>query len=189
MSVHLTKPSPRLLSGFAAACLLQACSLMPDMPTFSMMGGNTAPPELAQAQLVATTGNAVAGTVRFTRRGSDTLVEVSLNHLPPGVHGFHIHEKGDCSSGDGLSAGGHFNPAGQPHGGQDTPHHEGDLGNVTAGDDGMVNTNFHVKDLPLSGDTGIIGRAVIVHAAADDLKTQPTGNAGKRLACGTIVHL
>ncbi len=181
----LSKPSLWLV--LLASAGLGACGLMPDMPHLGMMGMD-GPPEVAQAQLQPTQGNQTAGTVKFTKRGDDTLVEINLSHLSPGVHGFHVHEKGDCSSPDGLSAGGHFNPAGQQHGSQDGPHHQGDLGNVTAGEDGMVNLNIHVHNLAISGDDGVVGRAVIVHAAPDDLKTQPTGNAGKRLACGTIVH-
>ncbi len=172
----------------AGAALLGGCSMMPDMPTIGMMTGNEAPAEVAVAQVQPTVGNEVSGTVKFTRRGDDTLVEIALAHLTPGTHGFHVHEKGDCSAPDGMSAGGHFNPDGHQHGAQDGPHHTGDLGNVVAGADGTVNLNEHIKGLLISGDHGVAGRAVIVHANADDLKTQPTGNAGKRLACGTIVH-
>jgi Cu-Zn family superoxide dismutase len=181
------KPLLHRLALPLGATLLAACSLMPDMPSIGIMGSE-GPPESALAQVTPTQGSEVSGQVKFTRRGEDTLVEVSLSHLSPGEHGFHIHEKGDCSAPDGLSAGGHFNPTGLPHGGLDGTRHEGDLGNLLAAADGTVNVNFHVRHLELSGDHGVIGRAVIVHAAADDLKTQPSGNSGKRLACGTIVH-
>ena len=107
----------------AGAALLGGCSMMPDMPTIGMMTGNEAPAEVAVAQVQPTVGNEVSGTVKFTRRGDDTLVEIALAHLTPGTHGFHVHEKGDCSAPDGMSAGGHFNPDGHQHGAQDGPHH------------------------------------------------------------------
>ena len=176
------------IAAVLSVTLLSACSIWPEMPTFGILPSSEAPPETAIAQVNPTQGNEVTGQVKFTRHENDTLVEVSLTHLSPVPHGFHVHEKGDCSAPDGLSAGGHFNPDGLPHGGLDGPHHIGDLGNVVAGNDGTVNLNVHVKGLRLSGDQGIIGRAVIVHASADDLKTQPTGGSGKRVACGMIVH-
>ena len=168
------------------AALLSGCGMMPDAPTIGLM--NHGQPETAVAHISASSGSEVSGEVHFTQRGSDTLVEINLSHLSPGAHGFHIHEHGDCSAPDALSAGGHFNPAGQPHGGPEGPHHLGDLGNVTAGSDGMVNENIHVKGLELSGDNGVIGRALVVHSAPDDLATQPSGNSGKRVGCGIIVH-
>lgn len=174
------------LSALVAATTLAACGMMPDAPTFGLM--NHGQPSAAIARLAPTSGSTVEGEVRFTEHGSDTLVEINLRHLSPGAHGFHVHEKGDCSAADALSAGGHFNPDGQPHGAPETAHHRGDLGNVTAGADGTVNVNFHVKNLALTGDDSIVGRALIVHAAPDDLATQPSGNSGKRLACGIVVR-
>jgi len=170
----------------AIALLLTGCGLMPDAPTIGLM--NHGQPESAVAHIGPASGSEVSGEVRFSEHGGDTLVEINLKHLSPGVHGFHVHEKGDCSAEDALSAGGHFNPAGQPHGAPDGPHHLGDLGNVTAGEDGTVNMNIHVKGLDLSGDKSIVGRAVVVHSAPDDLATQPSGNSGKRVGCGVIVH-
>ena len=107
--------------------------------------------------------------------------------LTPGRHGFHIHEKGDCSSPDFNSAGGHFNPAAMPHGSPTDPqHHAGDFGNLEANQDGIARYERVFNWLSFKGTNSIIGRAVIVHAKADDLKTQPTGNAGGRQACGVI---
>ncbi len=171
---------------FGILAALGGCGMMPDAPTLGLM--NHGQPEHALARVNPSSGSEVIGEVKFTQRGSDTLVEIYLTHLSPGVHGLHVHEKGDCSAPDALSAGGHYNPAGQPHGGPDGPHHLGDLGNVTAGADGIVNMNVHVKSLELSGDQSVVGRAIVVHAAADDLATQPSGNSGKRVACGIIVH-
>lgn len=176
-----------LLAGALATLAISACGLMPDAPTFGI-SNTQGQPEIAVAHIGPASGSSVSGEVRLTQRGSDTLIEINLKNLSPGVHGFHIHEKGDCSSADAVSAGGHFNPAGTPHGGPEGPHHAGDLGNVTAGEDGTVNLNLHVKGVELTGDQSVIGRAIIVHAAADDFATQPSGNSGKRVACGIIVH-
>jgi Cu-Zn family superoxide dismutase len=107
--------------------------------------------------------------------------------LNPGTHGFHVHEFGDCSAPDFASAGGHFNPTSEPHAGpKDAHRHEGDLGNVEAGADGSVAVDYTDSGLRFEGDKSILGRAVVVHANADDLKTQPSGNAGGRVACGVI---
>jgi Cu-Zn family superoxide dismutase len=175
------------LSAASLSLSLVACGIMPDMPTFNFTNTEGLP-QIAEAKIMPTEGNQVTGTVRFVAKGNDTLVDISLKNLSPGPHGIHIHERGDCSAPDGLSAGAHFNPTDTPHGGFDGPHHLGDLGNIVAGTNGTVTLNFHVSGLKLSGEPNIIGRAVIIHAAADDLKTQPTGNSGKRLACGVIDH-
>lgn len=141
----------------------------------------------AVAVLHPTEGNSVKGTVTFTQMGESVKVQAHLSGLKPGTHGFHVHEFGDCSAGDGTSAGGHFNPASMPHGAPtDKQRHAGDLGNIVAGEDGAAHVEVTDSVLRLNGDGSIIGRGVIVHAAADDLKTQPTGNAGGRQACGVI---
>lgn len=141
----------------------------------------------AVAVLSPTEGNAAAGTVVFTESKGGVRVSVSLTGFTPGPHGLHIHEFGDCSARDGSSAGGHFNPAGHKHAGrQEAERHAGDLGNVEAGPNGKVTHAFLDAHLRLEGRTGIAGRSVIVHAQADDLQTQPTGNAGGRLACGVV---
>jgi Cu-Zn family superoxide dismutase len=98
-----------------------------------------------------------------------------------------VHEFGDCSSADGAAAGGHFNPGGSPHAGPDAAaRHVGDLGNLTADTQGMAGYDRTDRVVRLDGEHAVIGRAVIVHAAPDDLATQPTGAAGARLACGVI---
>jgi Cu-Zn family superoxide dismutase len=107
--------------------------------------------------------------------------------LTPGAHGFHVHEFGDCSMADGTCAGAHFNPTGAPHGGpDDARRHAGDLGNVKADESGKAIYKRVDKMLALNGPSSIIGRSIIVHAAPDDLKTQPSGNAGARVGCGVI---
>jgi superoxide dismutase, Cu-Zn family len=144
-------------------------------------------PNKAIAVLYPTDGNKVRGWVTFTREGDKVKVIAEIEGLTPGKHGFHIHEFGDCSSKDGAAAGGHFNPAGKSHGAPtDANRHEGDLGNIEAGQDGKARVDLTDSALKLDGTGSIIGRGVIVHSNPDDLKTQPTGNAGGRQACGVI---
>ena len=148
---------------------------------------STEPQERAVAKLNATKGNKVAGTVTFTKTKRGVRVQAIVHGLSPGEHGFHIHEKGDCSAPDGMSAGAHFNPSGMPHGGPNSlRRHSGDFGNITANDVGTARAEFVDPYLTFQGPSSIIGRAVIVHAQADDLVTQPAGNAGARVACGVI---
>jgi Cu-Zn family superoxide dismutase len=137
--------------------------------------------------LYATQGNSVSGTVTFTRVPEGVKVVADLSGLTPGKHGFHIHEFGDCSSADGTSAGGHFNPAGSTHGApMDMNRHEGDMGNIEAGANGKAHLEYIDSHMSFEGTNSILGRSVIVHANQDDMKTQPTGNAGPRIACGVI---
>ena len=130
----------------------------------------------AVAQLQSTTGNSAIGAVTFVQNGDKVKVSGVVTGLPANSeHGFHVHEKGDCSSGDGMSAGGHFNPGGQPHGSHaGMAHHAGDLPSLKADASGVAND--------------IVGRALIVHRDPDDFTTQPTGNAGARLACAVIAR-
>jgi Cu-Zn family superoxide dismutase len=125
--------------------------------------------------------------VHFYAEADGIRVVANVQGLGAGLHGFHVHEFGDCSAPDGTSAGGHFNPEGQPHGGPaDAQRHVGDLGNLTADDAGAAETNQVDSFLAMSGTHSILGRGVIVHAGEDDLTSQPTGAAGPRLACGVI---
>lgn len=137
--------------------------------------------------LSPTQGHNVTGTITFTSVDGGVKIEGHLSGLTPGKHGFHIHQYGDCSAPDGTSAGGHFQPSGHTHGAPTVvQRHDGDLGNVIA--DSLGNAEYLWTDskLELNGPNSIIGLAVIVHASEDDLKTQPTGNAGARVACGVI---
>ncbi len=138
----------------------------------------------ATAALKATAGNQVGGNVSFSQVGDKLIVVAEASGLTPGLHGFHIHDKGDCSAPDATSAGGHFNPHGKAHGhpGQ-TDHHAGDMPQLEAGADGKASLKAELLGVRLQE---IIGRSVIVHAAPDDFKTQPTGNSGARVACGLI---
>lgn len=144
----------------------------------------------ASATLAATEGNAAAGSLRFATVDGGIRITGEVTGLKPGgAHGFHVHETGDCSAPDGSSAGGHFNPGASDHGrvGQGA-HHAGDSDNLVANDQGVAAVDSLLRGGTL-GDgaaTDIIGRGVIVHADADDYVSQPTGNAGARLACGVI---
>ncbi len=144
-------------------------------------------PTKAIAVLHPTVGSNVSGTVTFTKGTDSIQVVADVTGLTPGKHGFHVHEFGDCSSPDGNSAGGHFNPTHKQHGAPDAAdRHAGDLGNIEADASGKAHLDWKDKVMKLSGPDSIVGRSVIVHVQEDDLKTQPTGNSGGRLACGVI---
>lgn len=141
----------------------------------------------AVAVIHPTQGNTVHGVVTFMQMGDGVHVVVNLSGLPAGEHGFHIHEFGDCSAPDGTSAGGHFNPENKPHSGPDAmERHAGDLGNITADASGNATLDRMDMHMTLNGPNMIVGRGLIIHEKADDMKTQPTGAAGARLGCGVI---
>jgi Cu-Zn family superoxide dismutase len=167
-----------LLTGVCGALLVAGCAGMQEQKEVS-----------AVALLQPRSGSNVSGSVKFTQVGDVVRVTGEITGHSKGPKGFHIHEKGDCSDDKGMNTGGHFNPAKQKHGGPYDPvKHSGDLGNITFNDQGVARINFTVGDIAVSKDApnGIIGRAVIVHAGTDDLSTDPTGNAGGRVACGVI---
>lgn len=144
-------------------------------------------PKAALAVLVSGSGSNVKGTIKFTQEANGVRVEANVEGLTPGQHGFHVHEHGDLSKPDLTSAGGHFNPGKHKHAGRDAAErHIGDLGNLEAGADGRATASFVDPHLKLHGAHSILGRAVIIHAKADDLKSQPTGDAGGRVAGGVI---
>lgn len=141
----------------------------------------------AKALLTPTKGNKAVGQVDFTVVEGGVLIVADFDGLSPGKHGFHIHEFGDCSAPDASSAGGHFNPMKQKHGApNDKERHVGDMGNLEADADGHAHYERIDTVIKLSGESNVIGRAVIVHEKEDDF-SQPVGNAGTRLACGVIV--
>lgn len=141
----------------------------------------------AVAVIHPTEGNSVSGTVTFTKVEDGIKIVADISGLTPGKHGFHIHQYGDCSAADGTSAGGHFNPENMKHGGPNAKvRHVGDLGNLDANKDGDAHYERLDNVIAFSGSHDIIGRAIIIHAGNDDLTTQPTGNAGARVACGVI---
>ncbi len=142
----------------------------------------------AVAELNPTAGNTVKGTVHFYETPKGLHIVGVFSGLTPGEHGFHIHEKGDCSAPDAMSAGGHFNPANMKHGAPgDSERHAGDFGNLTANAAGLAKFDLTDSRIGFDGPASILGKGVIVHAKADDLKGQPAGNAGPRVACGNIL--
>ncbi len=150
--------------------------------------GMTAGPT-ATAKLEPRSGSNVSGNVTFTQVGERVRIQGVVNGHTAGLKGWHIHEKGDCSDPKAQSAGGHFNPRGHKHGGpSDSMRHAGDTGNLIVSERGSATIDLTIDGISVSKDKpdGIIGRALIIHADQDDLKTDPTGNAGGRVACGVI---
>jgi superoxide dismutase, Cu-Zn family len=140
----------------------------------------------AMATLAPTSGSGAAGTVHFMQFADGSVeVKVDLSGTTPGIHGFHVHDKGDCGD-SGNAAGPHFNPAGVAHGSPATmPHHAGDFGNMIFDASGAVHNTFVTRSITVTpGVDSVVGHAIILHENADDLVSQPAGNAGKRIACG-----
>ena len=142
----------------------------------------------AVAHLIVNSENNLKGVIEFTEINGGVTVVTKVDGLTPGAHGFHIHEVGDCSKADFTSAGGHFNPSKKSHGAHHAdPSHAGDLGNLVADKSMKAYTTFQTHGVTLGeGENSIIGKAIIIHKDTDDFKTQPTGNAGGRVACGVI---
>jgi superoxide dismutase, Cu-Zn family len=168
--------------------IVLAASLASLVPTLCATAADTASGVSAIAVLHPTSGQHCHGIVRFTPEGDGIKVVADLEGLNPGQkHAFHIHQYGDCSSADAMSAGSHYNPEKHQHGLPETENrHAGDLGNVQADDQGKAHYEITVNNVAIAGEKNpIIGRAVIVHAKVDD-GSQPVGNAGGRIACGVI---
>jgi len=146
----------------------------------------------AHAMLASSSNSDVSGTLSFASTGGGVRITGRITGLKPdSTHGFHIHEHGDCSTPDASSAGGHFNPTQQPHGHPgEGQRHAGDLPNQQANAEGVATIDVLAKDIQLGtgGSTDILGGAVIVHAQPDDYSSQPSGNAGARIACGVITR-
>ena len=190
--------------GLAAALALGGCAMQQRGPGPGMGGpmGGAGGPMMgggphgmmmgkpgAMAQLNPTQGNQATGVATFHEMGGQTMVHVRVTGLKPNAeHGFHVHERGDCSAPDGTSAGGHFNPTGAQHGDpRGTAHHAGDLPNLRADERGNAEMRLPLAGLTLSrGDTSILDRALVIHAQPDDYRSQPAGNSGPRIACGVI---
>jgi Cu-Zn family superoxide dismutase len=135
----------------------------------------------------------VNGKVVFTEENGIVNMLVTVSGLEPGEHAIHLHETADCSSPDGSSAGGHWNPTSQPHGawGSETGYHKGDIGNFTADADGNATVEFSTDQWCIGCDDdtkNIIGKSVIIHAGEDDLTSQPSGAAGARVSCAGIIE-
>ena len=145
----------------------------------------------ASATVEPRSSSTVAGSVRFSEAAGGVRAHVELTGLAPNSeHGFHVHDKGDCSTPDAASAGGHFNPDGSAHGRAGAmAHHAGDLPSLRADAAGKVRIDLELRGLTLApGPTSIVGRSVVVHRDADDYTTQPSGNSGPRTGCGVIAQ-
>ena len=163
--------------GMTAATVLAACQSVPsDAPR-------------ATANLQSTKGSTVRGIANFVQLSGKVRVAANVSGLKPNSQfGFHIHEAGDCSSGDGMSAKGHFNPLAKPHGHHSTmERHAGDMPNLQSDASGNASITADLDVITVtSGTTSIVGRGLIVHVQPDDYKSQPVGNAGARSACAVI---
>jgi superoxide dismutase, Cu-Zn family len=171
---------------------LGACALLLPACAGGTKGGTRYEDPSAMAVMEPTQGSAVRGAVDFVRNGGAVVVTANLTGFAPNsTHGMHIHEKGDCTARDGSSAGAHFNPSASEHGGPTgSKRHGGDLGNFTADAQGNVMIAIKVDGGIAfgNGTDSIVGRGLIIHANADDLKSQPAGNSGARVACGIITR-
>lgn len=181
-----SKTSHRLVSclfGFCFLVVVPGCPATPVKP-------DPVPNGKAEAvtTLQARSGSAISGEASFAQDGDSVRIVVSVKGATPGEHGLHIHDKGDCSATDAVSAGPHFNPGGHNHGGLDqSPRHAGDLGNISVGTDGTGKLEVVLKGLTVvPGERSVVGRALVLHEKPDDLRTQPSGNSGARIGCGEI---
>ena len=168
-----------LLGAAAVLALAAACATTSSAPQGAQ----------ARAVIEPRSGSTTTGTATFTERPTGGVqVEIHVENAPPGTHGLHIHERGDCSAPDASSAGGHFNPGGMPHAGpSELKRHAGDLGNIEVEANGKGHLEI-VSDLLTvrPGPNSVVGKAVVFHEKRDDLASQPTGDAGGRLGCGVI---
>ena len=176
----------RVAIGLAAGALLLASSTSVfAQPPMVGAGG--------QVELKTPSGESV-GTATLMSESGGTRLKVSVKGLPPGPHGIHIHETGQCNPPDFMSAGGHYNPTIKQHG-LNNPQgaHDGDMQNLTVGADGSGTFEALLEDVSVMGGAGDLfktgGTALVIHAAADDQVTDPSGNSGARIACGVIAHM
>lgn len=180
-----------IMKSFYKLACIGLCALLPLACT--SQSKTKEGPKISKANAVVnpTEGNKTWGNITFTETDEGVQIVANVQGLPPGgKHGFHIHEFGDCSSSDASSAGAHYNPTKHKHGGpEDADRHEGDLGNLEADSQGHATYERLDKVITLNGPNSILGKSVVIHADEDDFKTQPTGNSGKRIACGLIMPL
>lgn len=176
-----------LLAATLAGCASTGTSTT---PAAASTPASTPPARSATVNLAPASGSLVSGKLSATPMAGGVHFTGEIGGLVRNAtHAIHVHEKGDCSAADASSAGGHFNPTGQPHGRPDAgAHHAGDMPNITADANGVARVNLHVQGISLGGaaTTDILGRALVVHAQPDDYATQPSGNSGARIACGVV---
>lgn len=169
--------------------LMNGCGLFNHQEHNMKMASPSADPvSKASAVIFPASGSSVKGTVTFLQVDGGVKVAADIEGLEPNSkHGFHIHQFGDLSSVDGTAMGGHFNPSGMEHSSPaNEMRHVGDMGNIEADGSGKAHLEYTDSQIMLSGPASVIGRGVIVHAKEDDMKTQPTGNAGARIGQGII---
>lgn len=178
------------LLAVASVVLLAGCAGGNDSATTASTNADASAG--AHVTLAATSGSDVSGKLAFVSTDQGVHITGRINGLKPdSTHGFHIHENGNCKAPDASSAGGHFNPAKIPHGHPESaPHHAGDIPNQHANASGVATVDVVVPGIELGtgSDTDALGRALIVHAQADDYTSQPSGAAGARIACGVITR-
>jgi Cu-Zn family superoxide dismutase len=179
------------LIAIATAFFVTGCSSAPPSKPAGQQVPTLSTARQAVANLASASGSLVSGKVTLVpmANGGVHLTGVIGGLSPNSTHGFHVHEKGDCSAVDAASAGAHFNPFNATHGrAADQAHHAGDMDNLVADGEGVVRLNAHLGGVTLGGGAvnDIAGRALIVHAVPDDYRSQPAGNAGARVACGVI---
>ena len=186
----------RSFTFLAALALLVGCEkqgTQMDGPDVTTPGGTVidesadTDPITAVANLEQVGASGVTGTLNFVQDGDTVTITGEVSGLTPGLHGFHVHESGDLSDKEaGMSVGGHFNPTNHPHGhAHDSERHAGDLGNIEANAEGIATINITDKVIRLAGEHPIVGKAMVVHADEDKF-TQPTGDAGGRVAFGVV---
>jgi Cu-Zn family superoxide dismutase len=180
-----------LIAAFASCAGHKATSGggAPEAPSSAAATAAASAEPKAHAKLEPRSGSDVKGTAEFVERGGKVTLTLTVSGLTPGEHAFHLHEKGDCSAPDATSAGGHWNPTTEGHGKWGThPFHRGDVANLVADASGNAKLTFATDLWSIGGDPSrdVVGHALIIHAKPDDFTTQPTGNAGGRVACGVI---
>lgn len=141
----------------------------------------------AVAVVHPTEDNEATGTVTFEDVEDGVRVQGEFEGLSSGMHGFHIHQYGDCTADDGTSAGGHYNPTGNDHGAPDADNrHMGDMGNIEADEEGNATIDYVDSKIELNGPNSIMGRGIVIHGGEDDFESQPSGDAGPRVGCGVV---
>ena len=174
----------------AVAILTLAAWATTATPSAVSVPSPTSTARSATVNLAPASASLVSGKLTAMPMGDGVHFTGEVGGLAPNsTHAIHVHERGDCSAADASSAGGHFNPAGTPHGRSGAgAHHAGDMDNIVANAQGVARVDVHARGVTLGGGAAndVAGKAVIVHAAADDYRTQPTGNAGGRVACGIV---
>ncbi|WP_269792567.1 superoxide dismutase family protein [Stenotrophomonas sp. Iso1] len=180
-----------ILMTATSTLFLAACGSGPaPKPTPPVQQATVSTARMAEANLAPASASLVSGRLALVPEAGGVHITGVIGSLPRGQQAaFHVHEKGDCSAVDASSAGGHFNPTMQAHGRAGAAaHHAGDMDNLQANSDGVVHVDVHLRGVTLGGGAvnDIAGRALVVHAGADDYRSQPAGNAGARVACAVI---